>query len=168
MRYQLKDATPVLEARDEAGRTIGPALVVRKGRDANTAFWCIPPTDVWRERIASTNCAGEVMSELVKRCMGRVVKEIATTPVTTTAGQVMAFAGKDGKLYVLSFENAFPDPARSIRPIVSIRLPGIGRAEVTADKPFEIVGRKPDLLSVATKLDPEETCLFVITPEKRE
>jgi len=168
VRYRLTDATPVLDACDETGRTIGPALVVRKGTNANTAFWCIPPTDVWRERIASTNCAGEVMSELVKRCMGRVVREIATTPVTTTAGQVMAFWGKDDRLYVLSLENAFPDPARIIRPIVSVRMPGIDKAEVTADKPFQIVGRTADTVSVATTLGPEEMCLYVITPEGRK
>ena len=81
------------------------------------------------------------------------------------AGQVMAFWGKDGRLYVLSLENAFPDPARIIRPIVSVRLPGIDKAEVTADKPFKIVSRTADVLSVATSLGPEEMCLYVITPE---
>ena len=160
-RYQLAGGVSLLDCVDTHGKAMGPALVLKRGKPASTLLWTVAPTDVARSRNhVGGRPRGETLSELVRVAMGRGMKAIADTPVTTTAGQLLAFWAKDGKLYVVVYENAFPFASRTIHPVVRIRMKGIGAGLPQTTTPYRLGRRTDDELILSMDLAKDELAVF--------
>ena len=107
---------------------------------------------------------GECDSELVRTAMGRGLKLVADTPVTSTAGHLIAFHDRRARLVVMVYENAFPFQFKLIHPMVDIRMKGIGSWRLETDKPHHVGVREPDRLTLDFDLVEDEVAVFILTP----
>ena len=163
--YGLAGGVALLDCTDKTGRVVGPALVLNRGPQASTLFWTVPPTDLSRTRNhVGSRMRGECDSELIRAGMGRGLRLVADTPVTTTAGHLIAFRDTRDRLVVMVYENAFPFPSKPIHPMVDVRMKGIGAWRLATDKAHHVGVRKPDRLTLDFGLVEDEVAVFVLEP----
>ena len=159
--YQAVGGQVLLESLDKEGKMVGPCLVMSKGKEASTLFWALEPTDIARSRChVGVRMRGEADSPLLRRMMGAGARMASNTQVTSTEGGLSAFWGKDGKLYVMVYENAFPYPSRQLHPSVKVMIAGIGDYQLRTEKSYSMGARKKDELSFACDLLEEEFAIF--------
>lgn len=137
----------------------------RNSGGAGAALWNLPPTWVRREDFFERGLHGrETISPLVRRATDWVLRMLGKAPVHTTAGKLIAFRDTEGAVRIIVSEDAHPAPAFTIRPLVTIQMPGLSAERIQCDRDYAIVSLSPDALVLRLKLEPDECALITLDP----
>lgn len=132
-RYRADTAEVLLEAEI-------PVLFHNRTPWGRTALFNIPPTTVRRQdqfnRVANGRAS---ISPLINESVKLILRHISKPAVTTDAGKIIAFADREGGRHIIVMEDAHPLPARPIRPMITVNLPGLEKAKITCNRDFKIV-----------------------------
>jgi len=140
-----------------------PVLFARKTRWGKTALFNIPPTAVRRQSQFNRVCYGrDNISELVNESAKLVLRHLGNPAVETDAGKVIGFTDTKGDRHVIVEEDAHPMPARAIRPLVTLRMPGIKREKISCDKDFSIVSIGRGSARIRLSLGPDEFAVITV------
>ncbi len=164
--YALAGAAALIEGADAGGQPAAPALVAHRTRWGLTACWTIAPTLVRRADYQGLlACYGkESISELVNRATALVLRHLGRPRAETTEGKLIAFRDRAGRVHAIVIEDAHPLPARPIRPVVTLRLPGVTPARLACTLPFEILACEADHARVRLRLDPHQSAILTVSP----
>ncbi|MFN2351362.1 MAG: hypothetical protein ABR497_05400 [Kiritimatiellia bacterium] len=158
VRYREAGADVLL-----AGDGGTPVLTCHRTPAGLAALWTVPPTVVCKD--VFFECGGygrESISDLVNGATRALLRRLARPQVSTTEGALSAFWDQAGRARIIVSENAFPAPASAIRPLVTIRLPGLQPGMVECDQSFDIVSATPESLALRLKLAPDECAVITV------
>lgn len=157
-QYDAADGDTWVDGLDAFGKTVAPVLVCRNGPLGRTAFFTIPPTMVKRLELKALASYGkESRSRLMNRAMALALRWVGRPAVETTAGKVIGFHGRDKQIHVIVMEDAHPAPGVTIRPVVTIRQPGLDAKDVQCDRDWYLVEEQPGFLRIGLELAPHES-----------
>ena len=165
-RYVADGAKTLLSAAERAGTPEDIPLVLAYADASGRAVLVnAPPASIRRSSFREGDHAGqESLCEALKAAMGKAFAFLAPEPaVKAEHGIVFATTAANGDIsVVLSDEPPFyKDRTRYPMPLrLTLRLPGIERAEIKADAAFSVVSRAPGLLVLRTSLERDSASFF--------
>ncbi len=161
--YDAATAAAIIDGLDARGKKLAAALVSRQTKWGRTAFFTIPPTMVKRLDLKTLVSYGkESRSCLMNRAMALALRWTGRPAAETTAGKVIAFYDRQGRINVIVMEDAHPAPAAAIRPVLTIRQPGLNPADVQCDCAWSLVEKHADYLRLGLALAPHASAHLVI------
>lgn len=134
-----------------------PVLVTRSTPHGQTAFFALPPTVVRRAQARVPSYGQESISEIINRATAAVLARLSDNFVETTAGKTLAFRDTDGAIHVLVEEDTWPQPARPIAPVITIKEHGLQAEDIQCAQPHTLVEVREDRLKIMLHLNTNQT-----------
>ncbi len=161
VRYREHGCRAVLTGLSATGARV-PVLTLHQTASGKTALFTLPPTVVHREDGGCVHTYGSAsMSRLMNRAMALVLRHLGSPAADTTAGKLMAFWDTRGALRIIVEEDAAPESAAPIEPMVTVRL---GRAirDIECAPSGTVVTRDGGTARVRVRLEPHECALLTV------
>lgn len=150
--YVVDHAQMVLMGKDESGSVISPVMTIHQTQWGRTALFTIPPTVVRREVLDTARYGRPSISPLINRTMALILRWLAKPVVTTSAGKLIGFQDSHGDINVIVTEDAFPEKAKPILPLVTLHIPLSLSGRILCDKPFTINAQSAEGVSLRLSL----------------
>jgi hypothetical protein len=145
-----------------------PVLFTNKTKWGKTALYNVPPTAVRRQDQYNRVCYGrDSISQLLNKATQLILKYLSKPVVETDAGKIIAFKDTKGDAHIIIEEDAHPMPARRIKPLITLNLPGLSKDKITCDKSFSIVSINGNSAQLRVRLEPDEFAIFNILNSDR-
>jgi len=93
-------------------------------------------------------------------------RELGAPSITTSVGKIISFEDQNGDCHIIVMEDAFPEEAASISPLVSIQLPDIHQKKISCDKPFQVISSAENSVKIRLQLDCEECAIITIKKDE--
>ncbi len=153
-KYRATTASVLLDAEV-------PVLFVNQTPWGRTALYNIPPTAVRRQDQFNRVAMGRAsISRLINEATCLVLRHLSDPVVETDAGKIIAFEDEAGGRHIIVAEDAHPLPARTIRPVITIGLPGLEADDIRCDKDFAILSQDERGVRLSLRLDPDEFAII--------
>ena len=163
--YDAGVADTVLEGLDASGNTVGPAFVCNKTKWGRTAFFAVPPTMVKRLDLEALVSYGkESRSVLANSAMALALRWVGRPPVETTAGKLIGFYDRAGRINIVIMEDAHPARTQTIHPVLTIHFAGLSRENVKCDHEMNFIENNYECLRIGLVLEPHAAAHILITP----
>ena len=89
-----------------------------------------------------------------------VLRYLSNPAVETSEGKIIAFEDAHGGRHVIVMEDAHPFPARAIRPVLTLNLPGLKVENIKSASAFTIVSRNENQVRLGLNLGPDEFAII--------
>lgn len=137
-----------------------PVLFVNSNAHAKAALFNIPPTLVRSDQLHERLTYGkESISSLINAAAGEIVKQLSDSPVSATAGRIIAFKARGGE-HVVVVTN--PHESDYITPEVGIRKEIPELKFTSCDAPFRLMKETEQEVLLRLKLEKEESAIIVL------
>jgi hypothetical protein len=138
-----------------------PVLFLNQTPWGRAALYSIPPTAVRRQDQFNRVAVGRAsIGRLINEATRLVLRHLSRPVVETTEGKIIAFEDEAGLGHIIVAEDAHPLPARPIRPVVTINLPGLEVGEVRCNKDFTVIPGEGREIRLGVRLDPDEFAII--------
>jgi len=153
-KYQATTAQVLLEAEI-------PVLLTNQTKWGKTALYNIPPTAVRRQDQLNRIAYGRAsISKLINESTKLVFRYLSNPTIETTEGKIIAFEDIHGQRHIIIEEDAYPFPAKTIHPILTIAKPGLRVENIACDKAFRMVSSGDNTIRISLTLEPNEFAII--------
>ncbi len=140
-----------------------PVLFSHKTPWGKTALFNIPPSAVRRQDQSHRICYGrDNISPLINKSVQLVLRHLSRPTVETDAGKLIAFKDIMGDIHIIVEEDAHPCPATTIKPLLTVNIPGLQTRKICCDREFAIVSTTQDAVKLRLKLARDEIAILTI------
>ncbi len=152
-KYKVKDAEVLIDAEI-------PVLTLKRNERAMAAFFNVPPMLVREDQLHERLGYGkDGISELIELATAEVMKKMSDAEAASTEGRLIAYhSGKGADVVIVTN----PEEEAVLTPEITI-LKHKGRQKIVfADIPCIVLEDTPKTLRIRTRLEPEETAVFIL------
>lgn len=152
-KYKVKDAEVLIDAEI-------PVLMLKRNGKALAAFFNVPPMLVREDQLHERLGYGkDGISELIELATAEVMKKMSDAEAASTEGRLIAYhSGKGADVVIVTN----PEEEAVLTPEITI-LKHKGRQKIVfADIPCIVLEDTPKTLRIRTRLEPEETAVFIL------